>query len=195
MQTDLHFSSNSSDWETPPEFYERLREEFSFTLDVCANPENTKCRAFYTPELNALTKRWHRVVRPDKWAWMNPPYGRVIKHWVQKAALESRFGLNIVCLLPARTDTKWFHDYVFGTCTELRLVKGRLKFGGHDNSAPFPSMVAIYNGWTPTGNTPTYVTTMLANVPSRVYPNFYAMPRMLRIRQRGTHHDHQESGE
>ena len=191
----VHFSSNNSDWETPPDFFDRLRGEFRFTLDVCATRENTKCKAFYTPELNALTKRWHRMVRPDGWAWMNPPYGREIVKWVQKAACESRFGLNIVCLLPARTDTKWFHNYVFGTCTELRLVKGRLKFGGHDNSAPFPSMVAIYNAWTSANATPTYVTTMLAKSPPRVYPRIYAMPRRLRIRPRGTYHDHQESGE
>lgn len=195
LSNNVHFSSANSDWETPPDFYDRLRGEFRFTLDVCATRKNTKCKAFYSPQMNALTKRWHKVVKPDGWAWMNPPYGREIVHWVQKAACESRFGLNIVCLLPARTDTKWFHEYVFGVCTELRLVKGRLKFGGHDNSAPFPSMVAIYNAWTSTNATPTYVTTMVAKSPPRVYPRIYAMPRRLRIRPRGTYHDYQESGE
>lgn len=197
MQTDLHFSSKSSDWETPPEFFARLREEFSFTLDVCAESENSKCKAYYTPELNALTKRWHRVVRPDKWAWMNPPYGREIRHWVEKAHTEARHGLNIVCLLPARTDTKWFHNHIFDHVAELRLIEGRLKFGGHNNSAPFPSMLAIFCDplAIESGAAEMVTTRMLANPPSRVYPPYYAMPRRLRIRHRGTHHDHQEEGE
>ncbi len=197
----VHFSSQSSDWETPSDFFNRLRGEFRFTLDVCATDENAKCTAYYTEEHNALTKRWYRAVAPHCWAWMNPPYGREIKHWVQKAALQNALGLSIVCLLPARTDTKWFHDHVFGTCQELRLVKGRLKFGSHRNSAPFPSMVAIYHGYgtwhasNVSGPHETRVTTMLANLPRREYPVYYAMPRRLRIRHRGNRHDHQESGE
>lgn len=195
--SNVHFSSVNGDWETPPDFYDRLRGEFRFTLDVCATRENAKCKAFYSPQMNALTKRWHRVVKPDGWAWMNPPYGRGIDAWVQKACTESRYGLNIVCLLPARLDTKWFHEHVFGKAAEIRLIKGRLKFGGHNNSAPFPSMLAIYCDTLAieSGAGETCWTRMVAKSPPRVYPRIYAMPRRLRIRPRGTYHDHQESGE
>ena len=77
--------------------------------------------------------------------WCNPPYGREIGKWVEKAYNESLAGVTVVMLLPARTDTKWFHDYIYGKA-EIRFVRGRLKFGDSKNSAPFPSMVIIFRG-------------------------------------------------
>jgi len=139
----VHFASKKDDWETPQPFFDHLNEEFLFRMDVCATPDNSKLPVFLTPEENALELPWISV------AWMNPPYGRVIARWVKKALDETHRGVTVVCLLPARTDTKWWHDYVMNAA-EIRLVKGRLKFGGHVNSAPFPSAVVIfrpeYNG-------------------------------------------------
>lgn len=134
MNTSTMFSSKTDLWETPQDFFDKLNEEFHFTLDVCAIPENAKCEKYYTPEQDGLAQPWKGVV------WCNPPYGRKIGEWVQKAA-ESN--CTVVMLLPARTDTRWFHDYIYGKA-EIRFVKGRLKFGGSCNSAPFPSMVVVF---------------------------------------------------
>lgn len=134
MNTDVMFSSKTDMWETPAAFFRALDAEFHFTLDVCAVPENAKCRAFFTPEQDGLSQNW--VGR----CWCNPPYGREIGKWVKKAAEAE---CTVVMLLPARTDTAWFHDYVYGHA-EIRFVRGRLKFGDRKNSAPFPSMVAIF---------------------------------------------------
>lgn len=131
---EVMFSSKSELWETPQEFFDELNREFGFQTDVCALPENAKCEAFYTPEQDGLSQEWTGV------CWCNPPYGRQIGEWVRKAA-ESE--ATVVMLLPARTDTKWFHDYILPNA-EIRFIKGRLKFGGSKNSAPFPSMVCIF---------------------------------------------------
>ena len=128
------YSSASDLWETPQEFFDRLNEEFHFTLDVCALPENAKCSRYYTPEDNGLLMPWDGV------CWCNPPYGREITKWVKKA---SECKSAVVMLLPARTDTRWFHDYIYHKA-EIRFLKGRLKFGNAKNSAPFPSMVVIF---------------------------------------------------
>lgn len=147
-------SSASVEWETPQDFFDELDAEFKFDLDVCADlfTLNNKCANFcYVKGLyidsvgwrnyanGGLDAPWHEVA---KTCWMNPPYGRTIGKWVQKAYDEAQLGCTVVCLLPARTDTKWFHEY----CTkgEIRFIKGRLKFGGHKNAAPFPSMVVIF---------------------------------------------------
>jgi len=137
------FTSTTPEWETPQDLFNRLDREFNFTLDVCANKENSKCKKFYTIEDDGLTKDWKKDSGYNGWCWMNPPYGREISKWVKKAA-ESSCG--IVCLLPARTDTKWFHDYIYQTyeAVEIRFIKGRLKFSGSKNSAPFPSMIVIF---------------------------------------------------
>jgi len=135
---DVMWSSASCEWETPQDIFDELDEVFRFTLDPCATPSNAKCNLYYTVEDDGLSKSWtgHHV-------FMNPPYGREIAKWVRKAYLES---LNpdtvVVCLLPSRTDTHWFHEY----CAkgEIWFVKGRLKFGGAKNSAPFPSMIVIF---------------------------------------------------
>ena len=133
----VHFSSKTDLWSTPQEFFDELNKEFNFTLDVCANQDNAKCDRYFEQADNGLIQNWDNEV-----VWMNPPYGREIGKWVGKAS-QARGGV-VVCLLPARTDTRWFHDFILGKA-EIRFIKGRLKFGGQKNSAPFPSMIAVYN--------------------------------------------------
>lgn len=138
MNTDVMFSSKTDLWETPQDFFDKLNKEFHFTLDVCAISENAKCAAYYAPETDGLSQPWVGTV------WCNPPYGREISNWVKKAYNENKKQNNcIVMLLPARTDTRWFHDYIYEKA-EIRFVRGRLKFVGSKNSAPFPSMVVIF---------------------------------------------------
>ena len=141
MNTDIMFSSKTDLWETPQEFFDALDEEFHFELDVCATNENAKCDCYFTREQDGLNQEWDCEV-----CWCNPPYGREIGKWVEKAYLTVRhWGNTVVMLLPARTDTKWFHDYIYGKA-EIRFVRGRLKFGKSKNSAPFPSMIVIFRG-------------------------------------------------
>ena len=132
------FSSKRPDWETPKDFFEKFNNELHFTLDVCATQANTKCKNFFSPEDDGLSKTWNGI------CWMNPPYGKEISKWVKKAYEESLSGTTIVGLLPARTDTKWFHDYILEKA-EIRFIKGRIKFVGSKNAAPFPSMIVIWN--------------------------------------------------
>lgn len=135
MNTDLMFSSASVEWPTPPDLFKELDEEFHFETDVCARPENAKCARFFTPEQDGLAQEWTGR------CWCNPPYGRnTTGLWVKKAA-ESK--ATTVMLLHARTDTSWFHDYIYGKA-EIRFVRGRLKFGCSKNRAPFPSMIVIF---------------------------------------------------
>jgi phage N-6-adenine-methyltransferase len=131
----VHFSSATDLHTTPQSFFDALDAEFHFTLDVCACPENAKCKEFYTKEQDGLAQAWFGTV------WMNPPYGREIGKWVEKANIAAGYGATVVCLLPARTDTNWWHDH----CTqhEVRFVRGRLKFGGAIHNAPFPSAVVV----------------------------------------------------
>lgn len=138
MNLSAMFSSQTDMWETPQPLFDELDREFYFTLDACAVRENAKCRHYFTPEEDGLKQDWPRggVI------YMNPPYGRTIGKWVKKAA-ES--GATVVCLLPARTDTAWFHNYIYGK-TEVRFLRGRLKFGRAKCGAPFPSMVVIFRG-------------------------------------------------
>lgn len=132
------FSSKNEVWATPQDFYDKLNEEFRFTLDPCALPDNAKCDKFYTPTDNGLTKSWGGEI-----VYCNPPYGKTIYSWVEKCYNEAR-NATVVALLPARTDTRWFHNFIYGKAREVRFVKGRLKFGGSANSAPFPSMVVVF---------------------------------------------------
>jgi phage N-6-adenine-methyltransferase len=130
------FSSEKTDWETPQDLFDKLDEEFNFELDVCATLENAKCAKFYSLVEEGLSNDWHGV------CWMNPPYGKEIGRWIEKSYLESQKGATVVCLLPSRTDTRYFHDYcVHG---EIRFIRGRLKFVGAKSSAPFPSMIVIF---------------------------------------------------
>ena len=137
MNTSVHFSSQTDLWETPQDFFDKLNDEFGFNLDVCATPQNAKVFRFFTKEHDGLSQDWGESI-----CWMNPPYGREIGKWMKKAYESSLAGATVVCLVPARTDTAWWHDYAIKG--EIRFVKGRLKFGGHKNSAPFPSAVVIF---------------------------------------------------
>jgi phage N-6-adenine-methyltransferase len=134
------FSSARVDWETPRALFSRLHREFSFTLDVCATRDNHMCAAYFTPEQDGLHQRWTGA------CWMNPPYGRSIGLWVSKAHTESTGGALVVGLLPARTDTSWWHDHVM-KAREIRLLRGRLTFVGASAPAPFPSAIAIFDRW------------------------------------------------
>ena len=139
MNTDVMFSSATDNWSTPQDFFDKLNDEFHFTLDVCADENNHKCEHYYTKEIDGLSRPWIGTI------WCNPPYGRKIGEWVRRALFASVAGNTVVMLLPARTDTKWFHDYIYRRDNvEIRFIKGRLKFGGCKNSDPFPSMVVIF---------------------------------------------------
>lgn len=131
-------SSNSAEWATPTEFYKTLDKEYSFTLDPCATEENHKCDKYYTIKENGLIQDWK-----NERVFCNPPYGREISKWIEKAYNENKQnGTFIVLLLPARTDTKWFHNFIYEK-HETIFLKGRLKFNDSKNSAPFPSMLVI----------------------------------------------------
>jgi site-specific DNA-methyltransferase (adenine-specific) len=173
MNTELMFSSKTDEWETPQDLFDELDKEFNFTLDVCADFENHKCVNYFDKAADGLKADWHGR------CWMNPPYGDPeypckpkckkkkcqergyhiseyvpgIRDWIKKAYEEVEGGAAeiCVCLLPARTDTKWYHDYIYDISkwdyrdgVKVRQLKGRLKFGGCKNSAPFPSMIVIF---------------------------------------------------
>lgn len=129
------FTSTTDLWETPQAFFDQLNAEFCFSLDACALPWNAKCERYYTPEQDGLSQIWTGVV------WCDPPYGRKIGKWVEKAASSVAEGATVVMLLPARTDTQWFHRYIYHQA-EIRFVPGRLKFVGAKWNAPFPCIVS-----------------------------------------------------
>ena len=135
----VHFSSERQDWATPQRFFDALDAEFRFTLDACATADNAKCPRFFSPADDALTQPWDGIV------FCNPPYGHGIGRWVRKAHMEATFrhGTTVVALIPARTDTAWWHDDVM-QATEIRLIRGRLRFSGHDVNAPFPCAVVVW---------------------------------------------------
>lgn len=131
-------SSKSDMWSTPQDLFDKLNEEFQFELDACAITSNAKCTRFYSPDEDGLKQPWW-----DYRTWCNPPCGRNVGEWVEKASVESSLGGLVVMLLPARVDTSWFHDYIYNKA-EVRFIRGRLKFGGVKTSAPFPSMIVIF---------------------------------------------------
>lgn len=136
-------TSNKDDWETPQALFEELDAEYHFTLDPCASHANAKCLNYYTIEDDGLKQDWS-----DEVVFCNPPYGRNIGEWVKKCHDESTKAKTIVMLIPARTDTSYFHDYIYGIA-EIQFLRGRLKFeigGVASNPAPFPSMLVIYKG-------------------------------------------------
>ena len=133
----IHFSSATDEWGTPQNFFDALDAIYHFTLDVCATPENAKYRRYFTHTDDGLAQSW-----AGERCWMNPPYGRVIKDWMKKAYAESQRGALVVCLVPARTDTAWWHEYAMKG--DVTFIRGRLKFGGHKNPAPFPSAVVVF---------------------------------------------------
>lgn len=133
----VHYQSSTPEWSTPQSLFDELNIVHAFTLDPCATQENAKCEKFYSQSDDGLSKKWS----PES-VFMNPPYGRQIGLWVKKAYEESLLGALAVCLIPARTDTAWWHDYVMrGSVT---FIRGRLKFGKGKNDAPFPSAIVIF---------------------------------------------------
>jgi len=160
----VHFMSETVEWETPQEFFDKYNEIYNFNLDVCATKDNAKCGKYFTKEDDGLSKDWEGV------CWMNPPYGRPehpcksnckkkkcvergyhqneyvagIEDWMKKAYEESCYThTTVVCLVPARTDTNWWHEYAMKG--EIDFIRGRLKFGSKD-AAPFPSAVVVFKG-------------------------------------------------
>lgn len=139
MNNELMFSSKTDLWSTPWDLFEKLNDEFHFTLDPCSTHENAKCYKHFTIEEDGLLQDQGNEV-----VFCNPPYGRKIKDWVKKAYNESqKDNTTAVMLIPSRTDTIYFHEYIYHKA-EIRFIKGRLKFGDAKNSAPFPSMVVIF---------------------------------------------------
>jgi len=136
------FSSKTGNWSTPQEFFDKLNWRFGpFDLDPCATDDNKKCNNFFTKDQDGLLEDWtgHTV-------FVNPPYGRGIEKWIEKGYRESlKNHTKVVMLIPSRTDTKYWHKYVM-MASELYFVKGRLKFGESENSAPFPSAVVVFDG-------------------------------------------------
>lgn len=133
------FSSKTNEWATPLALFQELDKEFGFTLDPCATPQNAKCKKFYTLEDDGLKQNWggHRV-------FCNPPYGREIGRWVEKCYREAQRGALVVALIPARTDTRYFHEFVWKKAKEIRFLRGRLHFNESKQAAPFPSMIVIF---------------------------------------------------
>jgi phage N-6-adenine-methyltransferase len=133
------YSSASEEWPTPRRFFARLDRQYHFTLDPCATPDNAVCALYFTKEQDGLAQDWgsHRV-------FCNPPYGKQIGRWVRKCFEASQAGARVVLFVPARTDTRWFHDWVHGKA-KVTFVRGRVRFGNADTCAPFPSMLAIYS--------------------------------------------------
>ncbi|WP_373768483.1 DNA N-6-adenine-methyltransferase [Jeotgalibaca porci] len=141
--TDTQASSEKDDWETPQDLFDELHKKHNFTLDAAATERNTKLPNYYTVEDNALTQKWEGRV------FCNPPYGREIKHWVKKAYEESLKPYNekVIMLIPSRTDTSYWHEYVFGKAKDIDFLRGRLKFevsGKSGQPAPFPSAIITY---------------------------------------------------
>lgn len=137
MVNEALFSSESAEWETPLWLFESLNAEFGFTLDPCSTTQNAKCRNHFTKREDGLSRNW-----TDHTVFMNPPYGREIGAWMAKAYESSRNGATVVCLVPARTDTRWWHQ--FAMKGEIRLLRGRIQFVGGKHVAPFPSAVVVF---------------------------------------------------
>ena len=137
------FTSDKNYWETPQFLFDELHAKYNFTIDVASSGENAKVDNYYTEEDDALKKKWEGRV------FVNPPYGREIKHWVKKAYEESLKHYNecVVMLIPSRTDTTYWHDYIFGKAKDIEFIKGRLKFelnGKPSGPAPFPSAIITF---------------------------------------------------
>lgn len=131
------FSQTSTEWGTPDWLFEALHAEFGFTLDPCSTDSNAKCKRHFTKRNDGLSQPWI-----NETVFMNPPYGRTIGHWMKKAYESTQTGCTVVCLVPARTDARWWHDYAMRG--EIRLLRGRVRFHGGRHSAPFPSAVVVF---------------------------------------------------
>jgi len=133
------YSNRTDEWPTPQSLFNELNAEFKFTLDPCASANNAKCREFFTKVDDGLKQDWS-----NPRVFCNPPYGKTMREWARKCYEASQLGALVVLLAHSRTDTRWFHDWVYGKAHEIRFVRGRLKFGDGRQSAPFPSMVAVF---------------------------------------------------
>lgn len=132
------FSHESDEWGTPSALFQQLDQEFNFTLDACANAENHKCPKYFDKYQDGLQKNWSNEV-----VFCNPPYSQIGK-WCEKCYKEWKYhNVTIVLLIPSRTDTRYFHEYIYNKA-ELRFIRGRLHFNDSKNSAPFPSMICIF---------------------------------------------------
>jgi len=134
------FKSKSTEYETPNEIFDPLKKEFDLKVDVCATKENTKCNIYFTKQEDAFTREWHKYGN----CWMNPPWGKDLKKWVKKAFEESQKGITVVCLLPVRSNTNWWHDYCMKG--EIRFLKGEIKFCGMDRGLWLPCSIVIFDG-------------------------------------------------
>lgn len=139
------FSSRRQDWETPQALFDEVNKEFDFNLDAAATESTAKCIAYITPEQDALSSDWCLRAGRRGAVWLNPPYGRGVGAWIQKAYEEAQNGLTVVCLIFARTDTKWWHDWAM-KAHEIRLLRGRVRFQGAKASAPAPSCLLVFRG-------------------------------------------------
>lgn len=135
------FTSNKDDWRTPTPLFNKLNKRFSFDYDVCASHENAKCPKYFTKEMDGLKQQWTGT------CYCNPPYGRVIGKWMEKAYKSSVMGATVVCLIPARTETRWYNNWVVRG--EVEFLKGRQKFSDGKTGAPFPSAVVTFYGHMP----------------------------------------------
>lgn len=140
---DTLFSSKKQDWSTPRALFDTLNEEFNFTLDAAASPDNYLVSNYITEEVDSLNEDW------EQWGgggavWLNPPYGRAIPKWIEKAYLESKKGICVVCLVFCRSDTRWWHQWAMRSA-EIRLIPGRISFGGSKAGAPAPSCLLIFD--------------------------------------------------
>lgn len=139
MNIDLMFSSKTDNWATPQDFFDCLNSQYHFTLDPCADDKNHKCDQYFTKEIDWLSQKWSGRV------FCNPPYGREMKNWIKKSSEESKNCEIIILLIPARTDTSYFHDYIYGhEDVDIEFIRWRLKFGDSKNCAPFPSMLVTF---------------------------------------------------
>jgi site-specific DNA-methyltransferase (adenine-specific) len=140
MKNKALFASGSTEWETPWDLFKQFDGIYHFTVDVCATPDNTKCPRYFTPEVNGLAQDWTGT------CWMNPPYGRGVDPWIKKAYESAQAGAVVVALLPARTDTKWFHRYIYHNA-EIIFLQGRVRFtkGNITGPATFPSMIVVWD--------------------------------------------------
>ena len=143
MNNEAMFSSGTEHWSTPIELFDELNLEHKFTVDVCADTTNYKVKRYFNKKTDGLAQSWDGEV-----AWCNPPYGKEIKLWIEKAYESTKIvGCNttVVMLLPTRTDTRWFHEFIYNNpLCSVKFIKGRLKFSGSKNSAPFPSMIVTF---------------------------------------------------
>lgn len=147
MENNIHFSSESNEWSTPQWLYDKLDKTYNFIWDLACTYENKKCKygLFQKNGSSSLERDWSELPGGG-WLWLNPPYGEGLPKWVAKAYEESLRGANIVMLIPARTDTSYWHDYIFGKA-EILFIRGRLKFGDAEHNAPFPSAIIVFKSY------------------------------------------------